>query len=66
MGFWELGRATEGRLGVFEGCWFMALVSIQGVSMAFGGPTLLDRVDWQVERGGQVDLDAASSRRLEA
>ncbi len=34
----------------------MALVSIRGVSVAFGGPTLLDRVDWQVERGERVGL----------
>jgi ATP-binding cassette subfamily F protein uup len=34
----------------------MALVSMQGVSVAFGGPTLLDKVDWQVERGERVGL----------
>jgi ATP-binding cassette subfamily F protein uup len=34
----------------------MALVSIRGVSVAFGGPTLLDKVDWQVERGERVGL----------
>ena len=34
----------------------MALVSMRGVSVAFGGPTLLDRVDWQVERGERVGL----------
>ena len=34
----------------------MALVSMRGVSIAFGGPTLLDGVDWQVERGERVGL----------
>ena len=34
----------------------MALVSMRGVSVAFGGPTVLDRVDWQVERGERVGL----------
>jgi ATP-binding cassette subfamily F protein uup len=34
----------------------MALVSMRGVSVAFGGPTLLNRVDWQVERGERVGL----------
>ena len=34
----------------------MALVSLRGVSIAFGGPTLLDKVDWQVERGERVGL----------
>ena len=34
----------------------MALVSMRGVSVAFGGPMLLDRVDWQVERGERVGL----------
>ncbi len=34
----------------------MALVSMRGVSVAFGGPTLLDRVNWQVERGERVGL----------
>ncbi len=34
----------------------MALVSMRGVSLAFGGPLLLDRVDWQVERGERVGL----------
>ena len=34
----------------------MALVSIRGVSVAFGGPTILDKVDWQVERGERVGL----------
>ena len=34
----------------------MALVSMRGVSLAFGGPTLLDKVDWQVERGERVGL----------
>ncbi len=34
----------------------MALVSMRGVSLAFGGPKLLDAVDWQVERGERVGL----------
>jgi len=34
----------------------MALVSMRGVSLAFGGPLLLDGVDWQVERGERVGL----------
>ena len=34
----------------------MALVSMRGVSVAFGGPTILDKVDWQVERGERVGL----------
>ena len=34
----------------------MALVSMRGVSIAFGGPSLLDRVDWQLERGERVGL----------
>ena len=34
----------------------MALVSMRGVSLAFGGPKLLDGVDWQVERGERVGL----------
>ena len=34
----------------------MALVSMRGVSVAFGGPTLLDKVDWQLERGERVGL----------
>ena len=34
----------------------MALVSMRGVTLAFGGPTLLDRVDWQIERGERVGL----------
>ncbi|WP_435009776.1 ATP-binding cassette domain-containing protein [Tundrisphaera lichenicola] len=34
----------------------MALVSMRGVSIAFGGPKLLDGVDWQVERGERVGL----------
>jgi ABC transport system ATP-binding/permease protein len=29
---------------------------MRGVSLAFGGPTILDRVDWQVERGERVGL----------
>jgi len=34
----------------------MALVSMRAVSLAFGGPSVLDRVDWQVERGERVGL----------
>lgn len=34
----------------------MALVSMRGVSLAFGGPKLLDGVDWQVERGERIGL----------
>ena len=34
----------------------MALVSMRGVSLAFGGPLLLDKVDWMVERGERVGL----------
>src|SRR5690242_18534708 len=34
----------------------MALLSLRGVSLAFGGPRLLDHVDWQVERGERVCL----------
>src|SRR3569833_3051200 len=35
---------------------FMALLSLRDVSLAFGGPRLLDHVDWQVERGERVSL----------
>ncbi len=34
----------------------MALVSIQNVSVSFGGPLLLERVDLQVEKGERVAL----------
>src|SRR5262249_44521108 len=34
----------------------MALLSLRGVGLAFGGPRLLDRVDWQVERGERIGL----------
>ncbi|MGP0062770.1 MAG: ATP-binding cassette domain-containing protein, partial [Isosphaeraceae bacterium] len=34
----------------------MALFSLRGVSLSFGGPRLLDQVDWQVERGERVCL----------
>ena len=34
----------------------MAILSLQGVSLAFGGPKLLDGVDWQIERGGRTCL----------
>src|SRR5438874_1848204 len=34
----------------------MALFSLRDVSLAFGGPRLLDHVDWQVERGERVCL----------
>ncbi len=34
----------------------MALLSLRDVSLAFGGPRLLDHVDWQVERGERVCL----------
>ena len=34
----------------------MALLSLRDVSLAFGGPRLLDRVDWQIERGERVCL----------
>ena len=34
----------------------MALLSLRAVSLAFGGPRLLDRVDAQVERGERVCL----------
>ena len=40
----------------------MALVSMRGVSLAFGGPTLLDRVDWQVERGNGLASSAVTAR----
>ena len=35
---------------------FMALLSLRDVSLAFGGPRLLDHVDWQIERGERVCL----------
>src|ERR671920_2588204 len=34
----------------------MALLSLRDVSLSFGGPRLLDRVDLQVERGERVCL----------
>ncbi len=34
----------------------MALFSLRGVSLSFGGPRILDQVDWQVERGERVCL----------
>ena len=34
----------------------MALVSMRGVGIAFGGPKLLDGVDWQLEHGQRVGL----------
>ena len=34
----------------------MALVSLQGVSVGFGGPLLLDRIDLQIESGERVCL----------
>ncbi|MFO0960554.1 MAG: ATP-binding cassette domain-containing protein [Isosphaeraceae bacterium] len=34
----------------------MALLTFREVSLAFGGPKLLDGVDWQVERGERVCL----------
>ncbi|HWE40456.1 MAG TPA: ATP-binding cassette domain-containing protein [Isosphaeraceae bacterium] len=34
----------------------MALLSLRAVSLSFGGPRLLDSVDWQVERGERVGL----------
>lgn len=34
----------------------MALLSLRDVSLAFGGPRLLDRVDWQIERGDRICL----------
>jgi ATP-binding cassette subfamily F protein uup len=34
----------------------MALLSLREVSLAFGGPRLLDQVDWQIERGERVCL----------
>src|SRR4051812_34330604 len=34
----------------------MALLSLRGVSLAFGGPRLLDRVNLQIERGERVCL----------
>jgi ATP-binding cassette subfamily F protein uup len=34
----------------------MALLSMRGVRVAFGGPTVLDGVDWQLERGERVGL----------
>lgn len=34
----------------------MALLSLREVSLAFGGPKLLDHVDWAVERGERVCL----------
>src|SRR5438105_4922145 len=35
---------------------FMALFSLRDVSHSFGGPRVLDHVDWQVERGERVCL----------
>ena len=35
---------------------FMALLSLRDVSLAFGGPRLLDHVDWQIERGERICL----------
>jgi ATP-binding cassette subfamily F protein uup len=34
----------------------MPLLSLRDVSLAFGGPRLLDHVDWQIERGERVCL----------
>ena len=34
----------------------MALLSLRDVSLAFGGPKLLDHVDWQIERGERICL----------
>jgi ABC transport system ATP-binding/permease protein len=34
----------------------MALISLQGVSLGFGGPRLLDEVNLQIERGERVGL----------
>ena len=34
----------------------MALLNLRDVSLAFGGPRLLDHVDWQIERGERVCL----------
>jgi ATP-binding cassette subfamily F protein uup len=34
----------------------MALLSLRDISLAFGGPRLLDHVDWQIERGERVCL----------
>ncbi len=34
----------------------MALLSLREVSLAFGGPKLLDGVNWQIERGDRVCL----------
>ncbi|MGE3819987.1 MAG: ATP-binding cassette domain-containing protein [Isosphaeraceae bacterium] len=34
----------------------MALLSLRGVTLSFGGPKLLDAVDWQVEAGERVCL----------
>jgi ATP-binding cassette subfamily F protein uup len=34
----------------------MALVTLRDVSLAFGGPRLLDQVDWQIERGERICL----------
>jgi ABC transport system ATP-binding/permease protein len=34
----------------------MALLTLRDVSLAFGGPRLLDHVDWQIERGERVCL----------
>ncbi len=34
----------------------MALISLRDVSLSFGGPQLLDHVDWHVERGERVCL----------
>lgn len=36
--------------------YFMALISIREVSLAYGGPSLLDHVDFQIERGERVCL----------
>ena len=32
----------------------MALVNLQDVSLAFGGPRRLDQVNWQIERGERI------------
>ncbi len=34
----------------------MAMISMQDVSVSFGGPPLLDRINFQIERGERVCL----------
>ncbi len=40
----------------------MALLSLRGVSLAFGGPRLFDQVDLQIEPGERLCLLGATAR----